>query len=165
MNHLLLAGLLLAQLASPRFADRQRAEVALRQMGAVAVPYLLAAEYSPDADVRRRVTGILLTHRQEQHAREWDALCQRWPVAELPWLDSLPEGYPEKWDILARSLKGDIAGIPGAYPMYRRATRNFMDEMRSRGTKAADGDALLRWMVERCEMWNGAPPAPDKVWP
>ncbi len=52
---------LVAALASPRFAQRQAADRALRAQGRQLVPYLLALDQARlDAEQRRRIKGILL---------------------------------------------------------------------------------------------------------
>lgn len=160
---LLLASVLLLQLDSPRFTERERAMQGLEAMGQRAVPVLLAARQTATTDGAQRM-GLLLERRRSE--RFYAVLSQY--KAGLPWLDALPLDFPHRFGIIDAYVYGwEDEGHPGPYPSYRGGTQRFMIDLNEAGVPSTEIAELLAKMKARCPAWrNGRwtdlPPPTDE---
>jgi len=145
-----LAVILCAQLGSPVFTVRQRAEAQLREMKHIEPILALHAE-SRDPEVRQRIKRL-------QHANTLatvDAMLIR--NAPVPFIDLVHDCWPDKWfeyvDMAA--IPKEAAGFVFGWPEYRYATKLYVTDLACQGVPVADLEALVVTMKQRGENWDG----------
>ncbi len=107
-----LALCLIADLGQDDFKGRVQAQNRLLSMADRCIPELLQAKQDEDLEVSRRVTWVL-----EQFPRTILGSKEIYP-----WLDSLPDGYPNRGEIVhfwTERWRGSCYGFSGEYPEYR----------------------------------------------
>lgn len=144
LGELLLAVLVL-QLGANDFAARERASAALRALGEPVVPALWRATNHDDPEVRRRAVMLL---------DDWRNTFRPSCGSPTPWLDMLPQDYPERQTVIQTYL--DIvrnAGLPVAggadWPKYRVATELWIDAQMVAKARRADVVRILDQMMVR----------------
>ena len=153
---LLLTAVLVAQLGSPHFATRQRADEGLRAMGERATPGLMLHADSRDPEVRLRVGRLIdatlparIDRMFARHAYQGGA----------PWADALEWSHPDRcsvygryaWD--ARTI-ARAALEPEPYPLWRAVTRVWLTDEIQRGRTLDEAEATLEKMAARCPLWE-----------
>lgn len=106
----------------------------------------------PDPEVRRRVQAL-----REQHAEALTLLVLGDGAGGLPWIDSLPRDYPDRWQIIHGYLNaagGDRYRV-GEFPTYRSATAVWLRDRIADGMTLGDARALLGKMRARMPAWQG----------
>lgn len=111
--------LLAAALGSPSFNTRESATAELHQ----APPHVVAllADHA-DLEIRHRVAAALNTQRRRDVAAYLDSL------ERTPWIDALPEGWPERCGLMSCYLDlvpKDIPNAPPEWPRHREAMRRY----------------------------------------
>lgn len=143
--------LLIAQLGDDSFSVRQDASAQLASLGTPAHRLLMSAKLtSDDPEVRHRAGGIL---------EDWRSAYRPTKRAITPWLDSLPDDYPDKQAILTRMLKEARGGVDWSgydydsevqdWPIYRTATDLFVDQLIAAGRSKKEIIRLLDLMADR----------------
>ncbi len=95
----LMALILITELGSPSYHNREHAMQALNQMAPAILPYLESARLHPDLEVSQR-SSIVLTSYYEQAAEQLikRARPTNWP--RMPWIDMLPKDYPDRANVI-----------------------------------------------------------------
>lgn len=157
-SELLAVGLLLTLLESPSFRTREDAYRSLDSMGQKAVPAMIAARPAAGRDAQQKLTSLI----DKRHGQWWAGFIG---VGEaIPWLDSLPDDYPDRHEIIWGYLhRSDAADYAPLYAKYRCATVLFVRDMIADG-KAVEVGELLSLMRKRCAKWDGHghPPPEEK---
>lgn len=144
--------LLIAQLGDDSFLIRQNASARLADLGRPAHRLLMVAKItSDDPEVRYRAGGILEDWRSSYRPTKKGVLT--------PWLDSLPDDYPDKQAIVSRLVREARGGVDWSgydydsevqdWPVYRTATDLFVDHLIAAGKSKKDIIRLLDLMAER----------------
>ena len=125
---------LIKDLDNDRFAVRQKATEQLQALDEAAIPQVKKALTKKDLSLeqRRRLEGVLEHYYSNILPTDW---------TKLPWIDSLPAEYPDRFkiinDYLTKARNGQW-GDPGApeYAAYRDATRMWLrDELEAGKSK------------------------------
>jgi hypothetical protein len=169
MNHLLLdllIALLIAQLGSPSFREREAATQALRSLGPVAMVHLEIAKAHPDCEVASRAKMLARAHRAAIIAALW---TQAKPTTykRMPWISfSYTAGVLEPpsnwhWISLARQ-QGAQSGPENDWNDERMAMRLYCRWLLEEGHSLAEVVALLdrlaaaevRWIEQNGANWQ-----------
>ena len=128
--------MLIGNLADDSFIVREEASISLRKLDCVSVPYLRAATKHPDMEVRRRAEMLLA---------DWRGSIKPTNHSETPWLDMLPNDYPDRREILDRCLSNARQIIQNGtnWPEYRWATQLLIDELLAAGKSKSSIIKLL----------------------
>jgi hypothetical protein len=148
--------LLISQLGSDDFTARERAYKRLNDLLPVAASYLYSAQSHRDPEVAARSTK-LYRHWAWQVAET--IRPSKWP--ELPWIDSLPYSYPDRYQVIGGYLGavnccvGDSQGSggPPTWPKYREATKLFVYKQLLDGRTIPEIVAILDAMVDHEKGW------------
>lgn len=107
---------LIVELGSPNFNDRERAHKCLQSLGADAIPQLSLVRSSTDREIAMRAT-LLCRRWRSQHAEQWAN-----GLGKMPWI----------WDDCGYLARGrqrfGIGGSP-EWQDYREATRLMMIDL------------------------------------
>lgn len=155
MNTFLLT-VLLSQLGSDDFKTRELAHKKLEQLFPVAVPYLYQAQSCRDPEIAARTSKL---YKQWAWQMADTIRPTHWPY--LPWIDSLPYTYPERYPTINGYL-GAVGHCPGtqsgqsdapSWTKYRAATKLFVYKMLVDGKQVNEVRAVLDTMVDYEKGW------------
>lgn len=147
------AVVLIACLDAHSFRQREAAHAALEQMGGAAYPAIVLAR-GRSAEQRMRLDRLREGIRFASYRRILNHF------SELPWLDLLPDSWPDRCGVINRQLQCVYAEGPspttGLYPAYRDATRKYILCLIDSGWGEGDVMRLLLRMERRGANWSGA---------
>lgn len=124
------------RLGSPVWRVRQDAHDELARRGVLVLPALRGREDDPDPEIRRRVGQLIETAH--------GSVCD----GPFPWIDQLPDDYPNRQQIIDRWL-GKVR-VPGwwadqleDWPEWRTATMLFCRHLLDSGASACEVRKLI----------------------
>lgn len=160
MNSLLVSCLLsclTAQLGSPSFPTREKAHAALSDLLPLSLPALQKAEKSSDVETVVRAGQLVRWYYQDTaHEKAAQAKPKDYPY--LPWMDRLPNDYPNRnaviysWLCQAR-IQGSFSDGPPQWESYRAATKLFIEDLYSDPLTAGTVQGLLDGMAQSEIQW------------
>lgn len=148
--HVLAILILITQLGSPSWVQRETAHKSLQKCLHVAAPYLKAGKKHADAEVASRC-GQLFEAWAWETAQ--DLRADGWPV--VPWIDSLPKNYPDREGIIDGYL-GERSGDryqPPDWPAYRLSTTVWLFQELKTGKSVSELRELLNQMADYEAGW------------
>lgn len=166
-------------LSADDYLAREQAQAALQAAYPLSAPLLarLRDDRRADPEARRRAAIILdrAGHGLSAVDRAWGRLLMglcRQGYPAWPWIDSLPESWPERSTIIMAKLeeargRGDVACGPPDYSEFRAATALYARYLLEAGLPEHCLRGLLHRMVDgdrkQCETsptlrWAGVPP-------
>lgn len=140
-------------LSSDLWVERQHAENCLAEWYPLSGSSVAAARKSSCAECRVRAQRVLMTvtTRLDPAQRLLSDLLRSSRYTNWPWIDSLPEGYPDRSKIisnyLARARGEGFLGVAPSWPEYRCATAFFCMDLLKAGSTESEVGLLLRRMV------------------
>ncbi len=154
--HTILVLALIPQLGSDDFQTRTLAHHQLEQLLPIAGPYLLRASSDPNPEIAAR--AAVLSEKWSWQVAE-AIKPTKWPY--LPWIDSLPQGYPNRFCVISEYLSmvgccvGETygGGGPPHWPKYRCATKFYVQKLLIEGKEVEQVQSLLDSMVTYEKNW------------
>lgn len=140
-------------LSSDSWIERQHAEDCLVAWYPLSSDPVAAARKSVCAERRIRAQRVLatVTTRSDPAHRLLSDLLRSARYTNWPWVDSLPEGYPERSQViasyLARARGEGFLGVAPSWPEYRCATALLCLDLLKAGKSEHEVGLLLRRMV------------------
>lgn len=152
----ILAVVLIFQLGSPSYHQRQRATKSLRQLAPLILPYLEEAKKHPDQEIAKRCNRILtLYYYNAADALTKEARPTGW--SRLPWIDMLPQSHPNRSAIIEYYLdqaRGKIGRKgPPVWDDYRLATQLYLRQRFQQRMKMNEATNLLDEMACKERDW------------
>ena len=79
----------------------------------------------------------------------------------IPWIDSMPDAYPCRQEIISTYVARALAMDPEAasrvgWPAWRLATRLWLLDLVQGGMPLGDAERLLARLHRRCQTWSGS---------
>lgn len=132
---------LIKQLGSPFWRERERASVKLVSMGEKSLLLVKKATRSSDYEISSRCFQIIECFYNN---------IQPTSYGKLPWIDGLPEDYPDRYVIISKYLNMQLrdAGLNKEFIGYRCATKDFIRDLYDSGMKRSEIVELLDIMVK-----------------
>lgn len=152
----LLTVMLITQLGSPRYRERERANELLHRLSPLAAPYLKAAKQHNDLEIADRSYRILARYYavRAEHLAE-KTRPSEWP--RIPWLDMLPDNHPDRQAVvqyyLAQAHEKNCAKGPPHWDDYRLATKLYLQQLFRDQHDADKIRSLLDQMAASEKQW------------
>lgn len=166
-----LCSILVVEMGSPSFRQRERAAVALDRLMPLSVPYLEPAEAVGDPEIELRAYELISKH-YESTAEQKAANTLPPNYSRLPWLDQLPMEYPNRREVISHYLAEAHKRIgrkgPNGWEDYRLATQLYLRQLYSRRHTSYQVGPLLERMRDQEIEWiarNGKRYSPPIVAP
>jgi hypothetical protein len=140
-------------LSSPEWRTREAAAAALGGLYPLSEPHLARLTRSADPEARRRAAEVVRSrtdHCDPVH-RLYREFVEATHYRNWPWLDSLPEGYPDRPRVLSTYRTEGMSRVGEdceCWPQYRAGTALLCADLLRAGTPRAEVLLLLRRMVD-----------------
>jgi hypothetical protein len=115
----------------------------------VAAPHLHQAQSHHDPEIATRAKKLY-----QQWAWQVADTIKPTNWAYVPWIDSLPQDYPNRCDVIQNHLSlADGDNDAPTWSKYRNATKLLVYELLCQGKSLSEVNALLHTMVAREKCW------------
>lgn len=152
----ILVVVLISLMNSPSYRERELAYHTLGRLQQFAIPYLIQSQESQYPEVTCRAASLITSYHQ-RHAAELatNLLPDNYPC--LPWIDELPDDYPDRCELITQFLSRSrkelgTFGSPD-WTDYRHATRLFLEHEFANGCSIEAARRLLNQMVVNEREW------------
>lgn len=152
----IIAVVLITQMGSPRYREREIANCKLQQLSPLVIEHLKAARDLEDAEISLRAAHLVARYFDEVA----DELSKRirptkWP--RLPWLDMLPQDHPDRQQVIQQFVREAQERIgrkgPPDWPDYRLATQLYVHRLFQMQHHPEQVRRMLDAMAEQEREW------------